>query len=153
MLCMVFAVSLFAPGDNVVAVAGSDHGVMSATLSPGGDETPVPAAVLASHNEDIGLCAGDCHMLDVPMATDSSGSKAGISASRDRGTASILLKTSKTVTGLHDEPGGVIIGRLSQGYHPVGALFVDSGGGKRSFLYADATIKDSYTAYAPRQSI
>lgn len=151
-LCLVLAVLLFAPVSFVAAATDSDHGVSVTFSSPGGDLESV--AVLTAQHERINLITAGRYISAAHGFIEKGGGKTIVAVSEGIIFPTILMKTSaKTVAELNNEGGGILIGRLSTGNHQVGALFADSGGGKGSFLYADATIKDSYTAYAPRQSI
>jgi hypothetical protein len=153
-LCLVLAVFLFAPVSFVAAATDSDPGVSVTFASPGGDEVHAPAAGLSAQYEMMSLITTGRYLLAAHGFIEKGGGKTIVAASEIIIFPTILMKTSaKTVAELNDEGGGILIARLSTGNHQVGALFAGSGGGKGSFLYADATIKDSYTAYAPRQSI
>ena len=152
-LCLMLAVLLFAPVSFVAAATDSDRGAITFAF-PGGDEVHMPAAGLSAQYENVSLITAGRYISAAHGFIEKGGGKTIVAASEGIIFPTILMKTSaKTVAGLNDEGGGILIVRLSTGNHQVGALFVDSGGGKGSFLYADATIKDSYTAYAPRQSI
>ena len=153
-LCLVLAVFLFAPVSFVAAATDSDPGVSVTFASPGGDEVHVPTAGLSAQYEMMSLITAGRYISAAHGFIEKGGGKTIGAESGVIIFPTILMKTAaKTGTGLHDEGGGILIGRLSTGNHPVGVSFTDSGGGKGSFLYSGAIMKDSYIVYAPRGSI
>lgn len=150
-LCLVLAVFLFAPISSVVVTADSDKGCVVAAVSLGGDEIPVSAVVPAIQNENIGVSA--VYVMASAGLFEPGGGKVIFPAKETTLAPTILMKTAKTVIGLHDEGGGTFVGRLSQGDHPVGVAYEDSGGSAGKLLYSDVPRKTFYTAYTARQSI
>ncbi|MCK5607616.1 hypothetical protein KAR91_37375 [Candidatus Pacearchaeota archaeon] len=149
-LCLVLAVFLYAPTSGVV-VAESDHEIAGISVASVGDAIPLPAVVPVVQNEDRG--ANTAYILISHSLMDTGIGKTIVSAKETTLAPIILMKTAKTGTGLIDESGGAITSRLSQGDHPVGIAYEDSGGSAGEFLYSDVTRKVAYTSYAPRQSI
>lgn len=144
-LCLVLTVFLFAPIGGVIA-ADSDHVIAGVSVASVGDAIPVPAVVPATQDSAGYVMAS--HWLFEP-----GGGKVIFPAKETTLAPIILMKTAKTGTGLTDEGGGAVIGRFSQGDHPVGVAYNDSGGIQGKLLYSDVPRKAVYIPYTARQSI